>query len=162
MNQSSNLRIPAPLHAQLKALAATRGTTMVDVLHDTVRQAIEAGEIPDEVPGFKVSLLYDMDADNHGPFVVVETPGGTFPRLKCEEAEIIASRIERLNPGDTLTRHSREKGGRWTNWTIENAGTSVRIACDPHDSGERVEVVLTVAFARDFARLLRRVAESAM
>jgi plasmid stability protein len=83
------IKLPDPVHAQLKALAAARGKTMVEVIADTLRQAVEAGEIGAETAGISAKLLLDLDAANEadqGPWVVVSSPAGDLPRMTREDA----------------------------------------------------------------------------
>ena len=53
------IQVPKSLHAQLKALAAARGVTMVDLLHSFAGDAISAGELADVTPGFELAQADD-------------------------------------------------------------------------------------------------------
>lgn len=159
MNQSQNIKIPTPLHAQLKALAAKRGTTMVEVIHATVRQAIAAGELPDEVPGLKVRLELDLDTEDHGPFVIISTAKGDMPRMTRDDAETVARYLAETEPGADIEGQRMNHGDHWR---VRFVGTSVKLSGKAHDAEESVEATLTVAFARDFARQVLRVAKQAV
>lgn len=52
--QQATLGLPRERVIQLRALADKLGTTIVSVIEDRIAQAIEAGDLPDEIEGFKV------------------------------------------------------------------------------------------------------------
>ena len=161
VTQSQNIKIPTPLHAQLKALATKRGVTMVEVVHSVVRDAIMAGELPDEVPGLKVRLEAHLDGDESefGPWVVITTPDGNLPRMTREDAEAVARNLCRENAdGDDITHVRMNRAGTWE---VRMQGTSIQLTGKTHDAEKAVEVILTPTIARDFARQVRRAAEKA-
>lgn len=162
MKQSTLIQIPTPIHAQLKALAMKRGTTMVEVIHGAVRDAIAAGELPDEVPGLKVRLELDLDAEDHGPWVIITTPSGDLPRMTREDAEAVARNLCREATGDDEIDSTR--ANRNGIWSVGVQGTSVELlGKHPNQPIEKaVRVVMTPAIARDFARQVRRAAEGAV
>lgn len=159
MNQSTHIKIPTPLHAQLKVLAVKRGTTMVEVIHGVVRDAIEKGELKDEVPGLKVRLELNLDTEDHGPHVIITTPNGDLPPMTREDAEAIACYLSETEPGSDITGNRINKGGHWK---VGFVGTSVKLSGQAHGVVKPVEIVLTPAIARDFARQVRRAAEGAV
>lgn len=162
MSQSKIIQLPAPLHAQLKALATKRGTTMVECIHGVVRDAIEKGELKDEVPGLKVTLTLDLDAEDHGPWVIITTPSGDLPRMTREDAEVVARNLCRETTGDGEIDSTR--ANRNGVWSVGVRGTSVELlGKHPNQPIEKaVRVVMTPAIARDFARQVRRAAEKAV
>lgn len=155
------MQLPAALHGQLKALADARGVTMVDVVHQTVRQAIEAGELADETPGLKVSLLLDLDAQaeaDQGPFVMLRTPKGEFPAMTRDDAESVARSLSEIQAGSEAVFHRLGKNGELA---VSILGRGVEIVGRPWADGETVRSVMPLAIARDLARQMRNVAQSA-
>ena len=157
---SQMLKIPTPLHAQLKALATKRGTSMVAVVHDFVRKAIEAGELEDEVPGFRVRIELNLDAEEHGPFVIVSTPEGDLPPMTRQTAELYANALAEIAPGDdTQARSVTNLTGYWG---VTNVGTGIKLYGGSDSSKGRIGGVVTLEFARDLARQLRAAAPNAV
>lgn len=164
MAQSQIIKLPSPLHAQLKALAAVRGTTMVGVVHSTIRQAIEAGELPDETPGLKVALVLDLDGEDHGPFVVINTPKGELPYMTKEDAEAVAIVLETLGSldprGSDVVHNRLAKGGQIA---VGFRGTGIEIeGALWGDEKNTVRVIVTAALAGDLARQIRTAATGAV
>lgn len=157
---SQMLKIPTPLHTQLKALASKRGTSMVAVIHDFVRKAIEAGELDDEVPGFRVRLELNLDTEGHGPFVILSTPEGDLPPMTRQTAEHYSDILAQIAPGDDT--EARSISDRTGHWAATNVGTGIKLYGGLNNPKTRLEGVVTVAFARDLARQLRAVAGSAV
>ena len=81
VKQSIHIKIPLPLHGQLKSLAAKRNVTMTALLSDFVRQAIGIGELADETPGFEIRVegarvIFDAPLnDTDGDCLAVMTAG---------------------------------------------------------------------------------------
>lgn len=160
MKQSAVVKLPYSLHAQLKNLAAARGVTMVDLVHGIVRQAIESGELPDETPGIGVGILLDLDAEDHGPFVRITAPAGTFPLMTYEEAELVARNLKDVKPGEgDVVRTVLAERGRIE---VQNVGTGVALIGSPREEGESVRIVMTPALVRDLARQIENVTQGAV
>jgi hypothetical protein len=162
MKQSTHIKVPAPLHARLKTLAERRGVTMVDLIHGVVRQAIDSGELADEVPGLKVDRLLDMDAEEHGPFVRITTPAGELPMLTQDDARAVAKRLAEAMPSDAVVDHHRlDKRGRWI---VRYRGTAIELMGGDYETPDDklTRVVLSVPLARDFARQIMAAAEGAV
>lgn len=143
MAQSHNLKIPVTLHAQLKALAAKRGVTMVDVIRHTVRQAIVNGELPDEVPGITIDFDNDLD-------VIVRTTAGDLPTVSRGELELLGRSLLDAKPNAPAHTSSAKNG------LIEVGfvGTAIEIKGTSSITGAYTRTVMTVEDARDFGRQL--------
>lgn len=160
VKQHQVIKVPTPLHAQFKALAAKRGVTMVDIVHGVVRNAIEAGEIPDEVPGVRVRLVLDLDSEEHGPFVIITTPEGDLPPMTRETAETVARHLCRENvSGEEVDSY---RGDRRGFWSVTNIGTAVELTGRLHSEDKAPRIVMTPALAKDLARKIRTVATGAV
>ena len=157
------IKLPDPIHAQLKALAAARSTTMVEVIASFTRQAVEAGEIKPEASGFSVSLLLDLDAATErdaGPYVVIKTPAGDMPPMTREDAETVAGFLGNENgTADTITGHRTNRTGRWS---VERRGTLIKLSGTPAGRGAKpIIVTLAPIIARDLAGQVWKAAQSA-
>ncbi|MEN3239055.1 hypothetical protein PUR29_37080 [Methylobacterium ajmalii] len=133
---------------------------MVDIIHGVVRQAIDAGELEDETPGFKIDLHLDMDAKEHGPFVRVTTPNGEFPLMKREDAQKIGRFLSETEPGGEAFQSQVNDRKMWS---VGFVGTAVEIIGRSFNTPieDATRVVMSVPLARDFARQLLAVAQKA-
>lgn len=62
---SKHIVIPDERAVQLKRYADARGLTLADAVGDLLNRAIEAGDLPDEIPGFEITRngeKVDIDA----------------------------------------------------------------------------------------------------
>lgn len=159
MSQSTLIKVPTPVHAQLKLLAQRRGMTMVGVIEETIRRAISDGEIEDETPGLKVTILLDLDAKDHGPFVRVTTPKGELPNMTREDAEAVASFLEEIAPGSDNVHVRTNRGCRWD---VSFVGVAIKLTGRGPLDKSPTEAVMTASIAKGFARQLRKAAESAV
>jgi hypothetical protein len=147
MKQSTIIQVPIPLHAQLKALAKARDTTMTGVLAAFVQQAVKAGEIDEAIPGFE--LTAERGRITLGKHLVALTPEHARELADNLEAAIEPSggpprRVHRLSPADEGFA------------VVTRRGTGIEI-----DTGNGVRSVVTPAIARDLARQLRKAAKAA-
>lgn len=158
------VKLPDPVHAQLKALAAARSSTMVEVIASFLRQAVEAGEIKPETSGLSVNvgLLLDLDASerDQGPFITVTTPEGSLPHMTREDAETVAGFLLGEDVAPDAARHVRTNAGK--RWSVEARGTSLVLTGTPAGKGaQSVAFVMAPVVARDLAGQMRKAAQSA-
>jgi hypothetical protein len=148
--QHHMIKVPAERGAQLKRLAAARGTTMVAVISEWINREIAAGNLPDTVPGFDVAVV-----KSHGGKAHVALTIGTYPckPLTADDANAVA---------DALTAAVERGAGTlncdladWIGVTIDRIGVGVTIEATRWPSGESVRKVVSRAIAADLARLLR-------
>lgn len=154
MKQSQVIKIPAPLHTQFKTLAAKRGKTMVDLVHDVVRDAIARGELEDEVPG--LGILIDLDNGGFERFITISATTGDFPRMTPADARAVAQRLAEIEPGAESVRFKLDEGGQWS---VRFVGTSIELWAAPWDGQNPAKFTMTVALARAFASQLQKAAE---
>jgi hypothetical protein len=142
---STILKIPTEYHAMLERLSEIEGSTMSDVIANFLRQAIAAGRLPDQLPGWRVEHLPDGSVR----FCVEEIDLDV--KLSAETAEALARDLE---------EYARPGSGRAallnldTNFVIERRGTGMTIR---HvDLPGDVKKSFSRSVAIDVARLLRR------
>lgn len=155
MTQSKIIQLPAPLHGQLKALAAARGKTMVEVIADTVRQAVEAGEIKAETSGLSIALFLDLDAADEadqGPFALIKTGQGDMPPMSREDAETVAKHLALEDDASAACYN------RFGYWRTERRGTSVKLIGTNRTDEKPVTLTMAPIVARGLAAELRKVA----
>lgn len=147
MTATTLLRVPTPLHAQLKTLAALRSTTMVSLLHGIVRDAIAAGELPDTVPGFALTLNLDQTP----PRMILEADDAILAEMTASDAREIADKL------DSVTKRGGTAYVVLERWQvmIRNVGPGVAIERQDPLGGE-VRRTLSLAYAAELAATLRR------
>lgn len=158
MQQSQNIKLPGPIHAQLKALATVRGATMVDVIAGFLRQAIEAGEIAPESAGLSVGITLDLDdEDGPGPWAFIKANDGDMPYMSRAEAEFIAEALTlEKSPSPTALNFCTNRFG---SWHIEARGTSIQINGTGHsDDRPFIRLIMAPVVARSLAKQLRDLA----
>lgn len=155
MTQSKIIQLPAPLHGQLKALAAARGKTMVEVIADTVRQAVEAGEIGAETSGLSVAIYLDADVANEadmGPFAIIKSAQGNMPPMSREDAEIVAKHLALEEDASSACYN------RFGWWSTEQRGTSVKLTGTNRADEKSITITMAPIVAKGLAAQLRKVA----
>src|ERR1035437_2480372 len=82
------IKVPDERAAQLKALADSEKITVTDLLGRFINQAIKAGRLPDETPGFRFNAK--------GQQVHVEIEGVKAPPMSCNDARSLAKALEQV------------------------------------------------------------------
>lgn len=152
------LGLPAERHAQLRALAAHRGVTAVEIVERTIRAAIEVGEISDDLPGLcTVERVGDDMLD-------VTIRGYDLPHLDRLQADAFALLLTAAAGWETLP--DREfKAGSAISFTLDNGhklyvgrnASAVLIGVVDGETGQTVfRTSTTASLACDFAVLLRK------
>lgn len=161
MIQAQNIRLPGPVYTQLKALAAARSTTMVEVVASFLLKAVEAGEIAPESSGVSTSLHLDLDVEeNQGPYVVVHTPAGDMPPMTREDALTVAAFLVSDDRGADSIRHVRTSRGN--RWSVERRGTSAVLVGQVRNSAKSVTFTMAPVVARGLSEQMVRIAPSAV
>lgn len=145
MKQNTLIRLPVPLHGRLKALAAARNTTMVQVIADMVDQAVDAGEVPDKTPGF------DIEVTRLG--VTLHAGDELVAVMTVQQAHDVADTLEEVANSPKTTGVVLEDGVL----TIRRRGTGVSIEPEVFNQHERY--VLAPEVARDLARQIHKAAQ---
>lgn len=148
MKQSALLKLPFPLHAQLKALAKTRDTTMVQLIADLVDQAAAAGEIPDAIPGFII--------DVSGNRISLMAGADRIAVMTADEARDFADTLESVTQKN-LVAHVVESGVVSVG-SIRRRGTGISIEPDIGDPTRSYVVAPSVALS--LARQIRKSASA--
>lgn len=144
MKQSALLKLPLPLHAQLKALAKARDTTMVQLIAVLVDQAATAGEIPDETPGFII--------DVSGRLISLAAGSDQIAVMTADEARELADTLERVTQSKPVTRVV-ESGGV-SNGSVRRRGTGISI--EPSIGASTRSYVVAPSVASSLARQIRK------
>lgn len=146
----AQIKLPAARGAQLKALAKGRNLTIVDLIGTWIGEAIEAGEIPDEIPGFVVERA--------------KQPSRNMIRFAVDGGEVVAWPQEAIGLADTLEELASTPGSvliflkeRVGMVQIDRVGNGVCIELKDQEGARKV---VAPGIARDVARQLRRVAKA--
>lgn len=153
---------------QLRALADKRGTTLVGVIEGVISQAIEAGEIPDEILGFKAE---------RGDFgrIQITVRDTAFPAVGAAKAEAIALVLDAaagkvdadarpgfaLLPGKLVPIKLDEELNYPATMAIGRHGRAVLISFRDERTSDVMKTALTPSLALDLARMIRRAAGTA-
>lgn len=157
---STTVTIPAERLPQLRALAKIRGTSAAGVIEAMLSAAMQAGEIPDELEGFKI--IPDDDV------LFVNVRGGDLPPLDRTKAQVLAVVLEAaagdVNPEFGIKietgRALPVEVGAGKNRTIIGVGRHAHAVLvtvkNAEDGTYTIKTAMTAGMARDFARLLRK------
>ena len=144
--QSALLKLPLPLHTQLRALAQARGTTMTEIIADVIAKAIEGGELRDETPGVEIVVTDET--------ITLRAGDLTLPAMTMAEARDVANYLEEV-VARTIVRGIMLESGAVL--TVRRRGSGVSLEPDPR--GEQRHVMAPTV-ARDLARQIRKAADS--
>lgn len=154
----SSVGIPSERLTQLRALADHHGVSAVEIVERAIRRGIEAGEIPDTLPGFADVAVVDDDA------LFVSIRDVSLPLLDQDQANLIAAVVDAATgtapfPGLEFKSGSA-KGvdlGQGNKLAIGRHAKAVTFGIVDGKTGETVLHTATSAgIATDFARLLRK------
>lgn len=139
----TTVSLPIERVTQLRALADVGGTTIVGLIESLINRAIEEGELPDELPGYRV--------EGSGGFVSVTIPGHTFFPLLVDFARklaaVVASGGKFLFPdGSTML--------------VLRVGRGIAIGAKDKDGNLFAKSTMTPAMAADLARMIRKAADA--
>ncbi|MFK5596353.1 hypothetical protein ACFZ8E_05030 [Methylobacterium sp. HMF5984] len=154
----SSVGLPAERLAQLRALADHHGVSGVEIIERAIRRGIEAGEIPDTLPGFADIAVADDDA------LFVSVRNVSLPLLDRDQAILIAAVVDAATgtapfPGLEFKSGSA-KGvdlGHGNKLYIGRHAKAVTFGIvDGKTSQTTLRTATTASIATDFARLLRK------
>lgn len=149
------IMMPTARLAQLRTLASLREppVSVNELIEQLINHEIEAGGLPDELPGFTVGIV------PHGGGFAVEftmAPGFGFERMRSPDALAIAGLLDDVST--TGTARGKSVGTAPHQIKIVRVGRGVVIAgLEPNQRRS-----LTPQMARDLARQLRRAAAAAL
>lgn len=142
---------------QIQAFAGNLGVDLDEAIEHLIGLAIEAGAIPEAVPGFKISA-----ADGQIWFVMAPTDGASFflPPMRPSTIWQLSALLE-----DTVKRTGRGEQNLHleSNFTIRTAciGQEIVIIGEDAETGRKVKSAVTRRMALDFARQLCSAANEA-
>lgn len=145
---ASTLMIPDARLAQLRMLAGDKGT-IVDTIEQLLNGAIEAGRLPDELPGFPITLEGGLVRLGIGAEF-------TGPTMNGADANDVAATLEAA-AGASVRTLIMLTGGNGT-VEISRAGRAVAITSANLDAKVSARATLTPRMALDLARQLRAAA----
>lgn len=87
--QATTITLPTERASQLRAIAAAHGLSLTDLIRTYIEGEIRAGVIPDEVPGFRVSVVNGL--------IEFELQGRTIA-FTMKEASTVADALEQTDP----------------------------------------------------------------
>lgn len=163
---STTVTIPAERLPQLRALAKIRGMNAAGVIETMLSAAMQAGEIPDELEGFKI--IPDDDV------LFVNVRGGDLPPLDRIKAQVLAVVLEAAAGDVNPELGVKIETGRalpvevcaGEHRTIIGVGRhahAVLVTVKNVEAGTyAIKTAMTAGMARDFARLLRKHASTLM
>ncbi|KMO43602.1 hypothetical protein VQ03_07630 [Methylobacterium tarhaniae] len=163
---STTVTIPAERLPQLRALAKTRGMNAAGVIEAMLSAAMQAGEIPDELEGFKI--IPDDDV------LFVNVRGGDLPPLDRIKAQVLAVVLEaaagdvnpelgvRIETGRALPVEVGAGKHRMIVLIGRHAHAVLVNVKDVEADAYVLKTAMTAGMARDFARLLRKHAVTLM
>lgn len=154
----SSLGLPMERLAQLRALAEYHGTTAVEIIERTIRNAIEAGEIDDSLPGFAEVTVVDDD------LMIIEIRGQSLPPLDRDQAGLIAALVDAAAGKASAIKPSMKVGkasgldlGADVKLVVGRHAKAILLALVDTRSGETTfQTATSVGIAVDFARLIRK------
>jgi hypothetical protein len=151
---ASTIMLPVERVAQLRALAATDGTTITETIERLINQEIAAGRLPDQVPG------YDVIAAVRRVFLSVHD--FTFPALSPRQARQIARLLEEFGTGKEGGKKAWfSTGAEEIRFRISRKGRGVTIGGEDIQTARTVKATMTAGMARDLARIIRTEAAKA-
>jgi hypothetical protein len=151
---ASTIMLPVERVAQLRALAASNGTTITETIERLINQEIAAGRLPDTLPGF------DVIATVSGVFLSVHD--FTFPALSPRQARQIAGLLEEFGTGKEGGKKARfSTGDEEIRFRISRKGRGVMIGGEDIQAARTVKATMTAGMARDLARIIRTEAAKA-
>ncbi|WP_410824347.1 hypothetical protein [Methylobacterium oryzisoli] len=162
--QQGTIGLPAERLAQLREIAKARGTTIVGIVEAAIAQAVEDGEIPDELPGL-ASVVPDDD------ILCLTIRGAPLPFLTREKAMVISTVLEAaagVVHGDLGFSIKVGKGtavdlGSGVKLMIGRHAKAVLISIVDAKTGEpRMKTATTPSLALDLAQIIRKHAKTLM
>lgn len=147
--------LPIERARQLKSIADARSFTVTEVIEGVINAAIEAGEIPDETPGFQIEALPPRKRVG---IVRFEVDGIGFPGVRSSDARAIADAFDRVAGG-----HKGVACGPHLGRTLKIArvGRGVVMVGEDEFGTPVLHRSCTVGTCRDLARQLRKAADRA-
>lgn len=141
----TQILLPDERAEQLKRLAESQGVSIADAVGLLIRDAIEAGKIPDELPGFKVT--------RRGNSVKIDT--GTWSRtLTRDLAKSYANQIRAVTR-PVITSGRDNPFIPLTDLGVKRRGVGVKLV----DQKSGTEKTVAPGIAEDIARLIDRAAK---
>lgn len=159
-SRTSSITIAVERLAQLHALANRRNKGLVDLIDGIINDAIAAGEIPDELPGFDV--FRDDDA------IVLTIRGKTLPMIPNQTARAIAHVLDAASGKteieavegfsiamDKAVGLKLQDGDVAHDLAIARHGRGVLLTFRNNRNGEIIKTGLAPGIATDLARMIR-------
>lgn len=162
--EQGNLGIPAERLHQLRAIAKHRNSTIVSIIEAAIAQAIETGEIPDELDGF-ATVVPDDDV------LFVTIRGASLPALNRAKALVVATVLEAAAGVVNDELGFKIQVGKATGIDL---GHGVKLAIGRHSKAvllslhdaqtnePTMRTATSTGIALDFARILRKHAQTLM
>jgi hypothetical protein len=159
------MKLHATRGEQMKALAGAKGISVTEALELLINRAIEAGDIPDVLPGFEVR--------REGGHVGLTLDGTPLPAINPEMARHVADDLEHagtaLKHGKGVPRWFGCNGYGGTDFmlVIGRIGTGVVVSFEEMQEGKaigagrKVQAAMTRGMAVDLARQIRNAATTA-
>ncbi|NNM72718.1 hypothetical protein [Enterovirga aerilata] len=154
MRPIGNVMLPIERARQLKNVASARRSRIIDVVERLIADAIAAGEIPDETPGWTVQVR------KAGEVTFLTDDGAVgFPRLHASDARRLADDLEAVATGEKKGRSAGPLLGR--RLLMARRGQGLILAMQDDAGAEIGRRTITPSIARDLARQLRNAADAA-
>lgn len=154
----SSVSLPAERLTQLRALADRHGVSAVEIIERAIRQAVEAGEIDDTLPGFAEVAVADDDV------LFVSIRGASLPLLDRDQARLIATVIDAATGAAPRPGLEFKTGsatgiplGQDCSVYIGRHVKAITLGIVDDKTGKpTLRTATTASIATDFARLLRK------
>jgi hypothetical protein len=139
-------------------LADHHGVSGVEIIERAIRRGIEAGEIPDTLPGFADIAVADDDA------LFVSVRNVSLPLLNRDQANLIAAVVDAATGTAPFPGLEFKSGsatgidlGHGNKFCVGRHAKAVTFAIVDGKSGDTtLRTATTASIATDFARLLRK------
>jgi hypothetical protein len=146
------MRTPILIHPvrreQIRSLAQSRGTSIAEAIDYLLLKEIEAGGLPDTLPGFASNAV-----DGH---VVMTICGTVLPALGLPEAAALAQHFEQMaDPQHPGTARQIQLPAEFA-LTVGRHGRGVVVCVFDGATGNETRASMTHGMARDFARIIRK------
>lgn len=158
----TTIGLPVQRAAQLKLLAkARKHSTLVALVEDMIHQAIEDGEIPDEVPGYA--------AFRSGDVIVIEMQGGvSLPMMQPLKAMLVATVLDAAAGTKNPVHEFSLATGKAIPIDLDAAtlivgrvGRGVVLQVENKATGDIQRLAEHPSIITDFARQIRKAVENA-
>jgi hypothetical protein len=146
------MRTPILIHParreQIRSLAQARGVSIAEAIEYLLLKEIEAGGMPDTLPGF---ASHAVDGR-----VVVTISGAVLPGIGSSQAGSLAQHFEQMaDPQHPGTARQIQLTAEFA-LTVGRHGRGVVISLTDGATGNETRASMTHGMARDFARIIRK------